>query len=140
MSTKVTLGFGGGVKAGPGQLSSFSHFLPCQQTEALPRVLQCPPKPLNELISCITGFLVLVKGWCLPPSTLVLMLISFSPTEDGSSLEEIGFNWGEYLEETGARAAPHTSFKHVSGAAGFLSPAWEGRGAGQRPRTNLEGE
>ncbi|XP_058537941.1 scm-like with four MBT domains protein 2 isoform X5 [Neofelis nebulosa] len=31
----------------------------------------------------------------------------------GSSLEEIGFNWGEYLEETGASAAPHTSFKHV---------------------------
>lgn len=34
-------------------------------------------------------------------------------TEEGSSLEEIGFNWGEYLEETGASAAPHTSFKHV---------------------------
>ncbi|KAF7481046.1 Hypothetical predicted protein [Marmota monax] len=34
-------------------------------------------------------------------------------SEEGSSLEEIGFNWGEYLEETGARAAPHTSFKHV---------------------------
>lgn len=33
--------------------------------------------------------------------------------EEGSSLEEIGFNWGEYLEETGASAAPHTSFKHV---------------------------
>lgn len=25
----------------------------------------------------------------------------------------MGFNWGEYLEETGASAAPHTSFKHV---------------------------
>ncbi|XDA82082.1 hypothetical protein R6Z07M_011966 [Ovis aries] len=34
-------------------------------------------------------------------------------TEEGSSLEETGFNWGEYLEETGASAAPHTSFKHV---------------------------
>ncbi|KAB0348503.1 hypothetical protein FD754_013360, partial [Muntiacus muntjak] len=33
--------------------------------------------------------------------------------EEGSSLEETGFNWGEYLEETGASAAPHTSFKHV---------------------------
>ncbi|XP_048193360.1 uncharacterized protein LOC125345183 [Perognathus longimembris pacificus] len=33
--------------------------------------------------------------------------------EEGSSLDEIGFNWGEYLEETGARAAPHASFKHV---------------------------
>ncbi|KAK2507901.1 hypothetical protein MC885_000441 [Smutsia gigantea] len=32
---------------------------------------------------------------------------------EGSSLEEIGFNWGEYLEETGASAAPHASFKHV---------------------------
>lgn len=28
-------------------------------------------------------------------------------------MEETGFNWGEYLEETGASAAPHTSFKHV---------------------------
>lgn len=28
-------------------------------------------------------------------------------------MEEAGFNWGEYLEETGASAAPHTSFKHV---------------------------
>ncbi|XP_031300627.1 scm-like with four MBT domains protein 2 isoform X1 [Camelus dromedarius] len=34
-------------------------------------------------------------------------------SEEGSSLEEVGFNWGEYLEETGASAAPHTSFKHV---------------------------
>ncbi|XP_059039745.1 scm-like with four MBT domains protein 2 isoform X1 [Mustela lutreola] len=34
-------------------------------------------------------------------------------SEEGSGLEEIGFNWGEYLEETGASAAPHTSFKHV---------------------------
>uniref|UniRef100_A0A8C0ZQM5 Scm-like with four MBT domains protein 1 n=1 Tax=Castor canadensis TaxID=51338 RepID=A0A8C0ZQM5_CASCN len=34
-------------------------------------------------------------------------------SEEGSSLDEIDFNWGEYLEETGARAAPHTSFKHV---------------------------
>ncbi|XP_025253544.1 scm-like with four MBT domains protein 2 isoform X2 [Theropithecus gelada] len=34
-------------------------------------------------------------------------------SEEGSSLEETGFNWGEYLEETGASAAPHTSFKHV---------------------------
>ncbi|XP_023575554.1 scm-like with four MBT domains protein 2 isoform X2 [Octodon degus] len=34
-------------------------------------------------------------------------------SEEGSSLEETGFNWGDYLEETGARAAPHASFKHV---------------------------
>uniref|UniRef100_A0A8D0YF85 Scm like with four mbt domains 2 n=1 Tax=Sus scrofa TaxID=9823 RepID=A0A8D0YF85_PIG len=34
-------------------------------------------------------------------------------SEGGSGLEEAGFNWGEYLEETGASAAPHTSFKHV---------------------------
>ncbi|XP_076852280.1 scm-like with four MBT domains protein 2, partial [Brachyhypopomus gauderio] len=27
--------------------------------------------------------------------------------------EEVDFNWEEYLEETGATAAPHTSFKHV---------------------------
>lgn len=28
-------------------------------------------------------------------------------------MEEAGFNWGEYLEETGACAAPPTSFRHV---------------------------
>ncbi|XP_051977140.1 scm-like with four MBT domains protein 2 isoform X2 [Xyrauchen texanus] len=27
--------------------------------------------------------------------------------------EEMDFNWEEYLEETGATAAPHTSFRHV---------------------------
>nr|XP_015207925.1 PREDICTED: scm-like with four MBT domains protein 2 isoform X1 [Lepisosteus oculatus]XP_015207926.1 PREDICTED: scm-like with four MBT domains protein 2 isoform X1 [Lepisosteus oculatus]XP_015207927.1 PREDICTED: scm-like with four MBT domains protein 2 isoform X1 [Lepisosteus oculatus] len=33
---------------------------------------------------------------------------------DGDSLgEDIDFNWEEYLEETGASAAPHTAFKHV---------------------------
>ncbi|XP_078533231.1 scm-like with four MBT domains protein 2 isoform X2 [Lissotriton helveticus] len=32
---------------------------------------------------------------------------------DGSSIEDTDFNWDEYLEETGASAAPHTSFKHV---------------------------
>lgn len=28
--------------------------------------------------------------------------------------EEAEFNWEEYMEETGADAAPHTTFKHVS--------------------------
>lgn len=28
--------------------------------------------------------------------------------------EEAEFNWEEYMEETGANAAPHTTFKHVS--------------------------
>uniref|UniRef100_A0A8D0G6W2 Scm like with four mbt domains 2 n=1 Tax=Sphenodon punctatus TaxID=8508 RepID=A0A8D0G6W2_SPHPU len=30
-----------------------------------------------------------------------------------SSIEDVDFNWDEYLEETGASTAPHTSFKHV---------------------------
>ncbi|XP_044535603.1 scm-like with four MBT domains protein 2 [Gracilinanus agilis] len=34
-------------------------------------------------------------------------------SDEGSSMEDPDFNWGEYLEETGAIAAPHTSFKHV---------------------------
>ncbi|XP_055449867.1 scm-like with four MBT domains protein 2 isoform X1 [Psammomys obesus] len=34
-------------------------------------------------------------------------------SEEGSSLEENGFSWGDYLEETGTRAAPHSSFRHV---------------------------
>lgn len=34
---------------------------------------------------------------------------------DAESMEEEAeFNWEEYLEETGANAAPHTTFKHVS--------------------------
>lgn len=28
--------------------------------------------------------------------------------------EEAEFNWEEYMEETGANAAPHTTFRHVS--------------------------
>ncbi|XP_053809620.1 scm-like with four MBT domains protein 1 isoform X2 [Vidua chalybeata] len=31
----------------------------------------------------------------------------------GSSVEEVEFNWDEYLEDTGSTAAPHGSFKHV---------------------------
>ncbi|KAJ6668384.1 hypothetical protein lerEdw1_015761 [Lerista edwardsae] len=31
----------------------------------------------------------------------------------GSGVEEADFNWDEYLEDTGATAAPHSSFKHV---------------------------
>ncbi|RLW02008.1 hypothetical protein DV515_00007602 [Chloebia gouldiae] len=34
-------------------------------------------------------------------------------SDEGSSIEEADFNWDEFLEETGASAAPHTSFKHV---------------------------
>ncbi|NXF06827.1 SMBT1 protein, partial [Smithornis capensis] len=33
--------------------------------------------------------------------------------DGGSSVEEMEFNWDEYLEDTGATAAPHGSFKHV---------------------------
>ncbi|NXR32357.1 SMBT2 protein, partial [Zosterops hypoxanthus] len=33
--------------------------------------------------------------------------------DEGSSIEDADFNWDEFLEETGASAAPHTSFKHV---------------------------
>ncbi|XP_010185148.1 PREDICTED: scm-like with four MBT domains protein 1, partial [Mesitornis unicolor] len=34
-------------------------------------------------------------------------------SDAGSSVEEIEFSWDEYLEDTGATAAPHGSFKHV---------------------------
>ncbi|KAF1418107.1 Scm-like with four MBT domains protein 2, partial [Spheniscus magellanicus] len=34
-------------------------------------------------------------------------------SDEGSSIEDADFNWDEFLEETGASAAPHTSFKHV---------------------------
>lgn len=33
---------------------------------------------------------------------------------DAENMEdEVEFNWEEYLEETGANVAPHTTFKHV---------------------------
>ncbi|XP_048344099.1 scm-like with four MBT domains protein 1 [Sphaerodactylus townsendi] len=34
-------------------------------------------------------------------------------TDAGSGVEETEFNWDEYLEDTGALAAPHSLFKHV---------------------------
>ncbi|NWY17905.1 SMBT2 protein, partial [Aphelocoma coerulescens] len=37
----------------------------------------------------------------------------FDSADEGSSIEDTDFNWDEFLEETGASAAPHTSFKHV---------------------------
>lgn len=42
-------------------------------------------------------------------------------TDEGSSVEDTDFNWDEFLEETGASAAPHTSFKHVRAS----SEPWE---------------
>lgn len=34
-------------------------------------------------------------------------------SEEGSDLEENDFSWGDYLEETGTRAVPHSFFRHV---------------------------
>lgn len=46
-------------------------------------------------------------------------------SSDGDSMEdEAEFNWEEYMEETGANAAPHTTFKHVSALALIPSPLW----------------
>uniref|UniRef100_A0A8C8F4B2 SAM domain-containing protein n=1 Tax=Oncorhynchus tshawytscha TaxID=74940 RepID=A0A8C8F4B2_ONCTS len=38
---------------------------------------------------------------------------TFFLSDADSMEEEADFNWEEYLEETGATAAPHTAFKHV---------------------------
>lgn len=38
----------------------------------------------------------------------------FVRVDADSMEEETEFNWEEYMEETGADAAPHTTFKHVS--------------------------
>uniref|UniRef100_A0A8C7CII1 Scm like with four mbt domains 2 n=1 Tax=Oncorhynchus kisutch TaxID=8019 RepID=A0A8C7CII1_ONCKI len=46
----------------------------------------------------------------LTKSTYITPVISLAQSE---SDEEADFNWEEYLEETGATAAPHTAFKHV---------------------------
>uniref|UniRef100_A0A9J8CNU7 Scm like with four mbt domains 2 n=1 Tax=Cyprinus carpio carpio TaxID=630221 RepID=A0A9J8CNU7_CYPCA len=45
--------------------------------------------------------------------TTVLPTNSNMHTHTLSYSEEVDFNWEEYLEETGATAAPHTSFRHV---------------------------
>uniref|UniRef100_A0A2D4H5T5 Tudor domain-containing protein n=1 Tax=Micrurus lemniscatus lemniscatus TaxID=129467 RepID=A0A2D4H5T5_MICLE len=34
-------------------------------------------------------------------------------TDAGSVVEEAEFSWDDYLEDTGATAAPHSSFRHV---------------------------
>ena len=60
--------------------------------------------------------------------------------EEGSSLEEIGFNWGEYLEETGASAAPHTSFKHVRNTPVSFWSAFGGAGGASAGRCRSFGE
>uniref|UniRef100_A0AAY4DZF6 SLED domain-containing protein n=1 Tax=Denticeps clupeoides TaxID=299321 RepID=A0AAY4DZF6_9TELE len=39
--------------------------------------------------------------------------LSRTRPEAESGEEDMGFNWEEFLEENGATAAPHTSFKHV---------------------------
>lgn len=74
--------------------------------------------------SGMKGFLAFMEGHCraiLHAVIDMLLLLFFClPTEGGSGLEEAGFNWGEYLEETGASAAPHTSFKHVGDV-----PSWD---------------
>lgn len=46
---------------------------------------------------------------------LCFWLTGDSVHSDAESMEEEAeFNWEEYMEETGANAAPHTTFKHVS--------------------------
>lgn len=41
-------------------------------------------------------------------------MFGFVYLDADSMEEEVEFNWEEHLEETGADAAPHTNFKHVS--------------------------
>ena len=47
---------------------------------------------------------------------------TFFLSDADSMEEEADFNWEEYLEETGATAAPHTAFKHVSEKHTFTFP------------------
>lgn len=56
-------------------------------------------------------------------------LLCFVSTEEGSGLEENGFSWGDYLEETGTRAAPHSFFRHVCSALHAL-PVYGREGEG----------
>lgn len=61
---------------------------------------------------------------------VLIFLLCFVSTEEGSGLEENGFSWGDYLEETGTRAAPHSSFRHVCQALNsLLACGREGEGS-----------
>jgi len=42
----------------------------------------------------------------------------------GSGVEDMEFSWDEYLEDTGAVAAPHGSFKHVSKGMSLLTVSY----------------
>lgn len=78
-------------------------------------------------------------GWSLQPCVFSLVFVFDLSTEEGSSLEEIGFNWGEYLEEMGASAAPHTSFKHVRSTPSLSALHLEGGRRVCRKMPNLVG-
>lgn len=56
-------------------------------------------------------------GFAVVCSSLKPQKCLASLPDAGSSVEEMEFNWDEYLEDTGAIAAPHGSFKHVSKGA-----------------------
>lgn len=65
---------------------------------------------------CTQSFGVKV-GFAVVCSSLKPQKCLASLPDAGSSVEEMEFNWDEYLEDTGAIAAPHGSFKHVSKGA-----------------------
>lgn len=104
------------------------------------RIQQYPPKPLNPLSLVLRLFWSSLEASAFPFCTpgLIVSVFAFGlSTEEGSSLEEIGFNWGEYLEETGASAAPHTSFKHVRSTPSLSALNWEGGRRVSRKMPNL---
>ncbi|XP_061922366.1 scm-like with four MBT domains protein 2 isoform X3 [Entelurus aequoreus] len=65
---------------------------------------------------CLPGGADEVKGCLVISEQSARMLTNGKEEEvntDPESMEEAEFNWQEYMEETGATAAPHAAFKHV---------------------------
>lgn len=86
----------------------------CQiSKQAVQRIWQYPLNHRTHLSPALRVFRSSWKPVPFYPSLWYWYSSVLCFSTEGSSLEEIGFNWGEYLEETGASAAPHTSFKHV---------------------------
>ena len=55
-------------------------------------------------------------AWVSCGLLVLIFLLCFASTEEDTNLEENDFSWGDYLEETGTRAVPHVSFRHVGRA------------------------
>lgn len=88
----------------------------CRKRQFIKQDVQCVSAATVSLSPTLLLFLypiLYTLSICLFVS--LFFSLDFLPVPDMEcGEEELDFNWDEYLEETGATAAAHTSFKHVS--------------------------